>query len=72
MRGCNRPLKLTEFVSSSRFRGIVVSACNLEASCFSELLVVLKHVRAAVQQSKPSHHFVEPNGAIYLYYASSS
>jgi hypothetical protein len=46
MRGCSRPLKLTDFVANARFRGIVISACDLPASDFDHLLVLLKNVSA--------------------------
>jgi hypothetical protein len=44
MRGCDRPLKLTDFVAPSGFCGMLISTCNMHTQTFSELLGVLKHV----------------------------
>ena len=49
MRSCSRPLKLTDFVANARFRGIIVSACDLPASDFDHLLVLLRNVSAISQ-----------------------
>ena len=35
MRGCDRPLKLTDFVAPSRFCGMLISTCNMETKTFS-------------------------------------
>jgi hypothetical protein len=46
MRGCDRPLKLTEFVALERFRGMLISSSDMDPSAFLQLLQVLKHVSA--------------------------
>jgi hypothetical protein len=50
MRGCDRPLKLTDFVAPSRFCGMLISTCNMETKTFSELLGVLRHVSEMARQ----------------------
>jgi hypothetical protein len=47
MRGCDRPLKLTEFIAHPGFRGILISSCDLETDAFAELLRLMKNVSAA-------------------------
>jgi hypothetical protein len=46
MRGCHRPLKLTEFIAHAHFRGILISSCDLDASSAAELLRLMKNVSA--------------------------
>lgn len=49
MRGCERPLKLTEFIALPRFKGMLVSSSDMDPSAFLQLLQVLKHVSARPQ-----------------------
>jgi hypothetical protein len=50
MRGCDRPLKLTDFVAPSGFCGMLISTCNMQTQTFSELLGVLRHVSEMAKQ----------------------